>query len=325
LRPPKIKQSAIRTPLNRILGTVANIRLLRVLTLEPHPLSRQELGHRAGIEGSGAHITARRLEKEGILRRIGTGPRQQVKLELGHPLAAALQKLFREEQARVDRIVESLKRAAQNLAPDLDSAWIQGEFAEHTDNPGAAITMGVLARRGAKLPEITKALRATIASIEKREDVTVEIITFTNADLAVASQNQEKELKRAMPLFGLPPTILVEEFQGRQDWLLPATHSDKDKEQTLMAEKIANRLASNPEQVQAAKKWIHQRIATASQRERGALEEWLSLLDTMSPQRLARFLVDQGERATRLRQTLPFLNVLSEEERQEIIRSARGR
>jgi len=40
---------------------------------------------------------------------------------------------------------------------------------------------------------------------------------------------------------------------------------------------------------------------------------------------LARFLVDQGERATRLRQTLPFLNVLSEQEKQEIIRSARGR
>jgi len=322
VRRPKKQQSAIRTPLNRILGTEANVRLLRVLTSEPHPLSRSELGRRAGLEEKGAHLAARRLEEEGIVRRVGTGPRQQVKLELKHPLAGPLQKLFREEQARVERVLESLKQAVQNLAPDLDSAWVQGDFAEHLDRPGAPIVMGVLAR-GATLPRITKALRAVVAPTEAREDVTVEISGFTRPDIEVAKPDQKKELARAMPLFGIPPSAFTQERMEGQRMRKPITHSDRDKEQTFIAREVASRLASNPGKRQAAKQWIRQRLESASEHERGELEEWLSILDTMSPPRLARFLVDQGERATRLRQTFPFLDILSADERQEIVRKAR--
>lgn len=323
MRPPKKRQSAVRTPLNRILGTEANVRLLRVLTSEPNSLSRSELGRRAGLEGKGAHLAARRLEEVGIVRRVGTGLRQQVKLELNHPLAAPLQTLFREEQARVERLLESLKQAAQNLAPELDSAWIQGDFAEHLDRPGAPIVMGVLAR-GATLPRITKALRMAVAPTEAREDVTVEIIGFTRPDIEVAKPDQKKELARAMTLFGIPPSAFTQERTEGRPLRKSITHSDRDREQTLIASEVASRLARNPGKRQAAQQWIRKRLESASEHERGDLEEWLSILDSMSPPRLARFLVDQGERATRLRQTFPFLDVLSADERQEIVRKARS-
>lgn len=323
MRPPKKQQSAIRTPLNKMLGAEANVRLLRVLTSEPHPLSRSELGRRAGLEEKGAHLAARRLEEEGIVRRVGTGPRQQVKLELKHPLAGPLQKLFREEQARVERVLESLKQAAQNLAPDLESAWVQGGFAEQLDPPGAPIVMGVLAR-GATLSRITKALRAAVAPTEAREDVTVEITAFTRPDLQVANPDQKKELAKALPLFGIPPSAFAKDPIEDQLLRKPITHSDRDREQTFIAREVASRLASNPGKRQAAKQWIRKRLESASEHERGELEEWLSILDGMSPLRLARFLVDPGERATRLRQTLPFLDVLSADERAKIVRKARG-
>jgi hypothetical protein len=42
----------------------------------------------------------------------------------------------------------------------------------------------------------------------------------------------------------------------------------------------------------------------------------------MSLPRLRRFLVDSGERATRLRQTLPFVDALSNDERDAILKES---
>jgi hypothetical protein len=40
------------------------------------------------------------------------------------------------------------------------------------------------------------------------------------------------------------------------------------------------------------------------------LVEWRQILRTQSPTRIRKLLVDPGERATRLRQTLPFLDAI---------------
>ncbi len=323
MRPTKNPQSAIRTPLNRILGTEATVRLLRVLTLDSDPLTKNELGRRAGLEEKGAHLAARRLEKEGILRRVGTGPRQHVELESRHPLAQSLQQLFGEEQARTERVLDSIRRATQKLSPDLDAAWIQGDFATHQDRPGEPILVGILAR-GAVLPRITKALRAAVAPTEASEDVTIELNAFTRPDLEVAKPDLATDLARAIPLFGTPPSAFTQESKEGRRLRNPVTHSNREREQVLIAQEVARRLAGNPGIRQAAKKWIRKRLKSASPQERSELDEWLSILESMSPSRLERFLADPGERATRLRQTFPFPDVLTADERAEIVRKARG-
>ena len=65
----------------------------------------------------------------------------------------------------------------------------------------------------------------------------------------------------------------------------------------------------------AARTYISQRLASASPGERRELQEWDDVLRTMSIARLSRFLVDAGQRATRLRQTMPFFAVLTPEEK----------
>jgi hypothetical protein len=57
----------------------------------------------------------------------------------------------------------------------------------------------------------------------------------------------------------------------------------------------------------------------ASLAEQRELREWDRVLQTMSLARLRRFLTDRGERATRLRQTLPFLDALSSAERKALL------
>lgn len=61
-------------------------------------------------------------------------------------------------------------------------------------------------------------------------------------------------------------------------------------------------------------------LSRASPRERRELMEWIRILSTMSAARLQRFLVEDSERAIRLRQTLPALNFLSPFERDQATR-----
>ena len=69
-----------------------------------------------------------------------------------------------------------------------------------------------------------------------------------------------------------------------------------------------------------ARAFITSRLTKAAPGEQRELREWDRILRTMSTARLRRFLVDPGERATRLRQTLPFVGALTAEERARVAR-----
>jgi hypothetical protein len=99
-------------------------------------------------------------------------------------------------------------------------------------------------------------------------------------------------------------------------------HADLDARGLGIARAIARQLRRDPALSARALACVEQRMASASPQERLELEEWAQLLRTASPARLRRFLVAPGERATRLRQTLPFLGILSPEERQTVLDDA---
>ncbi len=77
-----------------------------------------------------------------------------------------------------------------------------------------------------------------------------------------------------------------------------------------MAAHIAPRL--DQRLIEEARERIRRRLrqgpGQASAAERKSLHEWEMILRSMSLRRLRRFLVDEGPRATRLRQTFPFLD-----------------
>ncbi len=322
MRPPKQKQSALRTPLNRIMGTEANVRLLRAVCLEPFPMSRTELGRAAGLEAKGAHLAAHRLLEQGLLRMVGKGARQQVELEVNHPLARDIQALFRAEHARLEALIESLKKAARAQSPDLIAAWMQGPFARGEDRPGEPIVLGVLAN-SKMLSGTMQKLRKDLSPVETAHDTTIELVGYTRPDLAVAKPAERRRLADALPLFGLGPSAFApieDERYGLRDQIM---HGDREKQQLVLAQIIADRILSDPAKLSAARRFLATRLEGASEHERHALEEWSSILSSMSSRRLRRFLTDEGERATRLRQTIPFLDILSPGERDELVLLAR--
>ncbi len=323
MRPPKHKQSALRAPLNRLFGAEANVRILRAASLEPFPMSRTELGRVADLGAKGAYLAANRLLEEGVLRLVGKGTRQQVELSANHPLAGAIQALFRAEQASGEELIASLKRVVRAQSSDLIAAWIQGPFAKGEDRPGDPIVLGVLGSSKA-LSAVLKRLRKDLSKVEASHDTTVELVGYTRPDLAVAKPAERRRLSDAMPLFGLPPSALRPHSEDEYYKLRNAVvHGDRDKEHLVFAHFIADRILRDPTRLRAAKDFLTKRLEVASEHERYALEEWTAILDDMSTTRLRRFLLDEGERATRLRQTLPFLDILTPKEREELLHMAR--
>lgn len=318
MRPPKHRQSSLRAPLNGVLGTEANVRLLRALCDEPFPMTRTELGRISGLQAKGAHLAANRLLSQGILILVGKGPRQQVELNTKHPLARPLQELFWAEKALVENLLQELRQAMRQLAPDLVSAWIQGAFVHREDRPGEPLTIGVLAD-SKTLSAVLKRIREAVATIEVSMDVTIELVGFTRPDLAVAKPAERRRLSDVLTLFGLPPLTYTSAADEYWSGHKTVVHQDREEQQALLADVIAKRILRNPAKVHAAREYVARRLKSASEQERHDLQEWDVILSTMSAARLHRFLTDSGERALRLRQTLPFLEVLSPEEREEIL------
>lgn len=314
MRPTSQPQSALRTPLNHLLGREANVRILRVLATAGAPLGRGELARRAALQASGVRLVVDRLATLGVIELVGTGARQQVRWREEYPLAPLLRGLFEAEAARVERLTATLKRAAGALAPPPNAVWIEGPFAVGADRRGDMLLIGVVTTSG-DAERVGERFRGTLAEIERVEDVTIELRVRSRADLAALPWAEREVLARATSVFGLPPEALVGAPTKTPGRHRGRTHADQDARALALAAAIAAKLTVDPGLIPRTRQQIARRMAEASPREQAELREWDLVLRTMSLARLRSLLTDRGERATRLRQTLPFLGILSPAER----------
>ncbi len=313
MRPTARHESALRTPLNDILATEANVRMLRVLTETRGPLNAAELARRTLLQRSSVHRALKSLETTGLVTRVGAGARSQLQLSSQHPLAAPITALFKAERGRATEIVAGLKAAVTALSPPPMAAWLEGPVASGSDRPGDAVVVRLI-DRAASVTTAAESLRDVVEDLERRLDVTIEVRGATPADIAAMLPGDRDLLRDAIPLLGVPPQGFLE---GPPEKLNRGirSHGDLDARARTIAAAVAGKLAKNPSLIEDARARIALRLASASSRERKELEEWDRLLRSASPSRLRQILIDSGERATRLRQTLPFLDILTDEER----------
>jgi hypothetical protein len=108
-------------------------------------------------------------------------------------------------------------------------------------------------------------------------------------------------------------------YQGATEWynlkLQPiySDHGRLDARSLAPHRLVARKLAANPALLDNALENLR-RWQEAHGRSSPALGEWERVL-TGTPDQVARFLVEQSERATRLRQSSPFAGILTEPER----------
>ena len=323
--PPPRRQSGLRTPLNTILGAEANVRLLRELVLAESPLPASELARRAKLGRTSVYPALAVLEAAGIVSSVGAGARGQIRLRRRHPLASSIVSLFRIEAERVTAFIDALRAAFRSMEPQPMSAWLEGLDAEQTEPSASALAMYVVGDPRT-LPQLSVDLVTKLAVIEKTFDVVTDLHTLTRSELATRSPGAHEIQRDVVLLAGVPPTGL---FPGLAH-LAPTSsepswnHERHDARARQLAVAIAAKVRRNPALIRRARRHLESRAASASPRERRELEEWIRILDTMPSARLQRFLVESSERATRLRQSLPALGILTAREREAALASVPG-
>ena len=317
MRPPAESQSALRNTLNEVLGTETNVRILRVLGAAEVPLGKSELARQANLNPSGVRRALRALIELGIVEEVGKTPRQPVRLRKEYPLSGALRGLFQAESARFELLVESLREMIAHVHPPPQSAWIQGPVARGTDETGDPVVVGVLtsARYAASARE---QLLSMLPEFVSDPDVQVVLKVWTLADMD-ASTDLEEELDGAILLVAPHPLQLLDSRQLTRDHAIRHSHTHMDRRSLALAQAIADRITRDPELIPRTVSYIRRRMERASAQEQSELSEWLDVLEHKSVTQVRSLLLEPGERATRLRQSLPFLEVLTETERQDIL------
>lgn len=310
MRPTTQPQSAIRTPLNRIFGTEANVRVLRVLSQGSTPLSSSELARRAQLQRSSVHRTLKMLEDAGIVLFVGTGVQRNVALRDDNPLAPGIRQLYSLEGKRFERLIAGVGKAAASLQPPPIAVWIEGRVAQGVDRPNDPVTVGVV-DGPRSLPDVVESLRRRLADLERKLDLTIEVRGRTLADIDTMPPREAAAIEDSIPIVGVPAAGLLMRHQA----LVPKVrnlrvHADHDRGARQLGAEVAEALTRDPSLIERARSYTEKRWREASPQERKELDEWRRILRTASPARLRRILTDPGERSKRLRQTLPFLGVL---------------
>lgn len=297
-------------PLNGILGTEANVRILRALAEAAGPISAAELARQAQLQRSSVHRALRTLAGLGIISFVGAAPHLHVSLADRSPLTEPIRVLFGAERSRYADLLAGLKRASPRIDPPPTAVWVEGGVARGIDQPGDAVIVVVLGNPR-DVDHGAEALREAIQSLERTLDVTIEVRSRTLADLEAKSDDLDDEFQHAIPIFGIPPLGLLKRYRGDWEKRNIRVHEDHDARSLALGKQIADRLARDPSIITKARAHIQDRWSKASGGERKELNEWRRILDTATPARLQKILSDPGERGTRLRQTLPFLGIVS--------------
>ena len=327
-----------------ILGQESHVRILRVLTEYEHPIPPVELAHQTRLDLSGVLRALDRLEDAGVTTSLGVGRGRVIRFNTEHYFASVLRAVFDAERARRQRLLDALQDAARSLDPPPRAVWIEGPHAWEADTVLDPLRIGVLVDvrdRHATTDRLGERLR----EIERRFDLTTELVPRTVADLGTATPEQLDELRRVLPVYGVPPWLVVDgdragsgsdaadlgdgrdgvdtvavggQTVGRHppappNRRGPRTHAELDLTSRQTAARIAHLLKRDPRLVERARRWLEHRLSQASEAERHELREWGHILD-MPAHRVRAFLLDPGERATRLRQTSPFVAVLTPHE-----------
>ena len=324
MRPTSHPQSALQFPLNHVLGTEANVRVLRAIFLSDIPIGVSELARQTQLQASGVARVCTSLEDLGVIEAVGRGARyRQYRRSSRFRLAGALTQLFMDERMWGQEAMTEIRSAVQIGLP-VQAAWIEGPFAVGADRPEDTLVVGLLTEPAA-VESVRQDRWQRLMPIQSSRNLTIELKVLTVADLKTADAKRRAELEEVIPIVGPPPLDLAA-VGGPPPISRRASetkgHEQLDARAMDVARAVADRIRRDPSLVEDAKRFIERRLPSASSGERLELEEWRSILATMSIPRLRRFLVQDGARPTRLRQSLPFLNAISPEERKAIFAAA---
>jgi DNA-binding MarR family transcriptional regulator/phage terminase Nu1 subunit (DNA packaging protein) len=311
MRPIVSDQNSLRNPLNELLGTQAQVRLLRVLANEVDgSLTAVNAAEHAGLTIPGAHKALKRLAQSGFVVRVGGGRKHQYELCRSDKLVSAIAELFQSEKERYEDLLSAIKGKLEKLVPYAHAAWIQ----DFPDEFGDPMILGLL-HETKHLSDYIQRLQKQLYQVERDFDLTIEVNGYTKADLP------DLEADKVTPLYGVLP--FPEEY-SRKMYATPLTHAQKDQQMLKLSRKLAKAIDLDTSLVRRAKEHVQRMLKSDHGSATKDIEEWRHILESYSIRRLLQFLISTSQRANRLRQSNPLFAILTIEERSRFLKGLGG-
>ena len=301
MRPPRIKRSSLRYPLDNVLGTPAMVRLIRVLVYDVNgAVGITEATKLAGLTPPGTRKAMESLERLGVVSRVGTGRAQKYAPKENNPYLPLLREMFSLEQRQHEELLQELRNAVG--IPEIKEAWLRDIPTEPSHN----LELIVVAETKT-INWIGNELRVRVTNIEKQFNLLIEINVFIRADKPEIPND-------AVILWGFREKTEINRPLSIQ------TQAESEKRSLRMARAIADLIKSDPSLTQRAIYYTNRLLHEGQGMANNDISEWRQLLETYSPERLRELLVSKSSRAERLRRSSPFFSVLTAEERDRMIK-----
>jgi len=302
MRPVASEQNVIQYPLNELLGTAANVRLMRVLAEEViDSVGIPEAAEKSGLTLAGARKALVKLAKTGYVQHVGGKRSQRFSLRKSDPITDSIRELFKNESKRYQGLKVKIREVLTSLT-EIQAAWIDSPPTE----VGKPIQLGILSDT-VSLPYLAEQVRKRMADVEGDFDLTVEIRVFSKAD--------------APEGFGKGVELIAGYFDTGKAGQ-GVTHSERDKRAEKYSQAIVKILDHDSSLIKRAARYLEFQLEDDHGSASHDLREWQDILSRYSPQRIKDFLVSDTPRAIRLRQSSPFFAVLNEEERGRVMDAA---
>ena len=224
-------------------------------------------------------------------------------------MQAAL-RLFQAEKDQYEALLSAIKTRIGNLAPPPNSAWIQA-FPEELGDP---LALGVL-HDARNLTNWIRQLRMQLDQVEQSFDLTIEVNGYTKADLPGFKADE------VFTLYGAPP---FPDRSVREMFTRSLTHEDMDRHSLELSRRLAEAVEHDTSLVRRAKEHVDHLLQKDQGPATRDITEWRDILESYSIRRLSQFLTSSSDRANRLRQSNPFLAILSSDERARLLSGLEG-
>ena len=297
---PRENRSSLKYPLDDIFGSPGLVRLIRVLAYETvSPVGVADVARMAGLSSAGARKALMRLADLGIAERVGTGRTLKFCSKKENPFLNLLEKLFEKEHERYESLIITLRQIL--TIPEVFGAWI-------TQLPleiGQPLHVEVITDTKA-IGWIKEELRTRLIETERKYDLIIELTLFTRADAPET-----------------PNKAIVLSGTGNPDRanLLSRKTTQKDSEQRSLrlAKSIAYLIKLDSSLIRRALQYTNRLLRDDQGIASKDIVEWRQLLETYSIDRIRDLLVSSSSRSIRLRRSMPFLAVLTHQERDKIL------
>ncbi len=189
--PRSSRTSALRYPLTTILGTEANVRVLRELARHGGQLSAPAIAARTGLARSNVWAGLATLVESGIVSAAGAGRARLYAIRSGNPLGAAIDALFESEERRFEGILDSIRDAAHSLDPGIMAVWIYGSVARGEDRPASDLDVVVVTTEERK--------EAIIDPLRDALSLSGEMLSFHPSVVGITAKDIVRHVRETSP------------------------------------------------------------------------------------------------------------------------------